>query len=265
MKEKIIELYKKTMLQVKQLVDDVPYGRKLLICLGGVACFLIGVAVGRGCSSSHRSGSFVESPSINVEQAMDSLMNILPKGSQVVARFKDDRHALYYLNSGHLMKFNAKMKMLEEVELDRLDPELQVYYDEMADEQGILSAQLDDDKRFIILRVVTEPAESPDKEAKKALYALDTETMRIQPYSEKKKAVEAPAPVVQQRPSAPKEEKPEEMPTDVLYEGPAGETPPEAGSTGSTPPPPPPPPPASQGHGVEETLIAPPPPPPPAE
>lgn len=251
----------KTIQQAQKLVDDIPHGRKLALCLGGLACFLIGVAVGRGCSSSKHSQSFMEKPAINVEHAMDSLMNILPKGSQVVARFNDDRHALYYLNSGHLMKFNAKMKMLEEVELDRLDPELEIYYDEMADEQGILSAQLSDDKRFIILKVVSAPAGQNDKEAKKATYQLDTETMRIEPYSEKKKAEVAPAAPVQQRVAAPKEEKPEEMPTDVLYEGPAGEAPP---STGSTPPPPPPPP-AGQGHGVEETLIAPPPPPPAAE
>lgn len=50
------------------------------------------------------------------KEAMDSLETMLPKGSQVVARYPDDeRLCLYYMNSGVLYRFDGVTKNLEEI------------------------------------------------------------------------------------------------------------------------------------------------------
>ena len=55
-------------------------------------------------------------------EVFDSLSNMLPKGSIVVARFPDEeRHCMYYLNSGILYYFDGKQKNLEEVMISGVD------------------------------------------------------------------------------------------------------------------------------------------------
>ncbi|MBQ5377389.1 MAG: hypothetical protein IIU48_02595 [Prevotella sp.] len=75
-------------------------------------------------------------------EVFDSLSNMLPKGSIVVARFPDeDRHCMYYLNSGILYYFDGKQKNLEEVMISGVD------------NGSVESALLDKEEKFISIEV----------------------------------------------------------------------------------------------------------------
>jgi len=261
--EKFTDVYQRFSQTTRQFTEKTPHGKKIVQGIVALLIFLFGVLVGRGCSGgSNNHNEYADGTnSLGINEAMDSLVSILPKGSQVVARFNDDRHALYYLNSGHLMKFNAKMKMLEEVELKRLDPELEVFYDDMQEEQGIIKATLTDDKRYLLLTIVTAPAKEKDKEPKTAVYRLDTETMRLELNVDKPNKPESTTPI-NYKPVVKQEVEEEHQPTDVLYEGPtAAESAEPAAATPATTEKPAEKPaaPVQQSHGVEETIIAPPP------
>lgn len=71
-------------------------------------------------------------------EVFDSLSTMLPKGSIVVARFPDEeRHCMYYLNSGILYYFDGKLKNLEEVQISGVD------------NGSVESAMLDKDEKYI--------------------------------------------------------------------------------------------------------------------
>lgn len=75
-------------------------------------------------------------------EVFDSLSNMLPKGSIVVARFPDEeRHCMYYLNSGILYYFDGKQKNLEEVMISGVD------------NGSVESALLDKEEKFISIEV----------------------------------------------------------------------------------------------------------------
>ena len=75
-------------------------------------------------------------------EVFDSLSNMLPKGSIVVARFPDEeRHCMYYLNSGILYYFDGKQKNLEEVMISGID------------NGSVESALLDKEEKFISIEV----------------------------------------------------------------------------------------------------------------
>lgn len=75
-------------------------------------------------------------------EVFDSLSNMLPKGSIVVARFPDEeRHCMYYLNSGILYYFDGKQKNLEEVIISGVD------------NGSVESALLDKEEKFISIEV----------------------------------------------------------------------------------------------------------------
>lgn len=75
-------------------------------------------------------------------EVFDSLSNMLPKGSIVVARFPDEeRHCMYYLNSGILYYFDGKQKNLEEVLISGVD------------NGSVESALLDKEEKFISIEV----------------------------------------------------------------------------------------------------------------
>lgn len=75
-------------------------------------------------------------------EVFDSLSAMLPKGSIVVARFPDEeRHCMYYLNSGILYYFDGKLKNLEEVQISGVD------------NGSVESAMLDKDEKYISIVV----------------------------------------------------------------------------------------------------------------
>lgn len=170
---------------IRQCLDKYPQVKYIVVALVG---FLFGLLVGR-CSSGNHSFSYHK---LALNEVLDSFVAVMPQGSQMVARFTDDRHSLFYLNSGHLMKFNAASKMLEEVDLTQLNSEVQVYFDDREDLQGIQQAQLTPDEESIILSVVTTKPSNKDEEVPLKRYRLNTKTMNLfemEPEPVKKKAL----------------------------------------------------------------------------
>lgn len=196
--------------QIRHCLDKYPQTKYIVVAL---VSFLLGLLVGR-CSSGNHSYTYHK---LALNEVLDSFVAVMPQGSQMVARFTDDRHSLFYLNSGHLMKFNAASKMLEEVDLTQLNSEVQVYFDDREDLQGIQQAQLTPDEESIILSVVTTKPSNKDEEVPLKRYRLNTKTMNLfemEPEPVKKKAV---------RRDTTKVETPQDQPT--VEEQPAVEEP----------------------------------------
>ena len=211
--------------QIRQYLGKYPQVKYVAV---GLVAFLCGILVGR-CGSGNHSLTYHK---LQVNEVLDSFVTVMPQGSQMVARFTDDRHALYYLNSGHLMKFNAASKMLEEVDLTQLNSEVSVFFDDREDVQGIQQAQLSPDEESIILSVVTAKPSSKDEEVPLKRYRLNTKSMNLfemEPEPVKKKVVRRDTtkvdvpqdqPTVDEQPTTepvvapekPKEESPKEPP-----------------------------------------------------
>lgn len=91
------------------------------------------------CSQKKKSAS---KENLTTYEVFDSLSNMLPKGSIVIARFPDEeRHCMYYLNSGILYYFDGKQKNLEEVLISGVD------------NGSVESALLDKEEKFISIVV----------------------------------------------------------------------------------------------------------------
>lgn len=91
------------------------------------------------CSQKKESAS---KENLTTYEVFDSLSNMLPKGSIVIARFPDEeRHCMYYLNSGILYYFDGKQKNLEEVLISGVD------------NGSVESALLDKEEKFISIVV----------------------------------------------------------------------------------------------------------------
>ena len=201
---------------IKKLQDLLKQINKkhLIAAAAAVVIFILGFI--SGCSCSGRGGAF-GGKSLGVSEALDSFAQVIPEGSQIVARFTDNRHSLFYLNSGRLMRFNAKSKMLEEVIPYEINKEARVYYNEKDDVQGILSAQLSDDEQFIIITAVTDKKEDDDEEVATATYKLNTSSMNLLPFTPppakaapvKKDSVRRSAAPVKQQQAIPMEDLPE--------------------------------------------------------
>ena len=127
---------------------------------------------------------------LGVSEVIDSFVTVMPQGSRVIGRFNDDRHCIYYLNSGHLMKFNAVSKMLDEVNPADLMEDVTVYYNDRDSVSGVVEAELTEDEKFIVMRVVTERNERNPEMTQYASFKLNTESMNLLPYkwTPKKKA-----------------------------------------------------------------------------
>lgn len=215
--------------QIRQYLDRYPKAKYFLVAIMGIFIFILGFICGC-CSSGTRSYTYTK---LSLNEVLDSFASVIPQGSQTVARFTDDRHALYYLNSGHLMKFNAASKMLDEIILTELNGEAQVYFNDREDVQGIQKAELTKDEESIILTVVTSKPSVKDETIPLKRYRLNTKSMNLfemEPEPVKKKVVRRDTtkvvtpqdqPTVDEQPVAtepvaapekPKEESPKEPP-----------------------------------------------------
>ena len=119
---------------------------------------------------------------LGITEVLDSFTAVMPEGAQVIARFNDDRHSLYYLKSGHLMRFNAVSKMLDEVEPQKLNANINIYYDDNDDQSGIITAKLSKDEKFILMTAVTQMRTKSDEPLKTANYQLNTESLNLLGY-----------------------------------------------------------------------------------
>ncbi|MCR4853777.1 MAG: hypothetical protein K5893_09325 [Prevotella sp.] len=155
--------------------------RILYYVLAGVAtvAVLAGIAVGCLNKKPVIGGGGRQ---LGVTEVIDSFVSVMPQGSKVVARFNDDRHCIYYLNSGHLMKFNAVSKMLDEVNPSTMIDDVSVYYNDRDTVSGVLEAELTEDEKFIVMRVVTERNERFPEMTEYGSFKLNTESMNLLPY-----------------------------------------------------------------------------------
>jgi|GEM_PF-1632325 len=120
---------------VKKVGTEVKQSKKIfypIIVLVALAMIIMGWYA---CSSSkNNSGEALTDD----REVLDSLSTMLPKGSEVVARFPDDeRHCMYYLNSGVLYYFDSHLKNLEEVNVSGIPS------------GNIVSARLTIDEKYI--------------------------------------------------------------------------------------------------------------------
>ena len=160
-----------------------------LWALAAVVAFFIGLMVGSNVTSPKRLAYYQK---LGINEVLDSFTAVMPEGAKVIARFSDERHSLYYLKSGHLMRFNAVSKMLEEVEPQKMNANINIYYDGNDDESGIIAAKLSKDEKFILMTAVTQMRTKSDEPLKTANYQLNTESLNLLGYDGR---VLDPAPV----------------------------------------------------------------------
>ena len=175
--------------------------------------FILGLIV--GCEGGQGPKHRFFSQDLGITEVIDSFIAVMPEGSNVIARFNDERHSLYYLKSGHLMRFNAKSKMLEEVMPETSNANLEIYYDDMDDQSGIIAAKLSKDEKFILFTAVTRRKNSESETLQTMNYQLNTESLNMLTYDGK--ALD-PIPVKKdtvktQKPRRREEEPKEEMAT----------------------------------------------------
>ena len=150
-----------------------------LWALAAIVAFFIGLMVGSNVTSPKRLAYYQK---LGINEVLDSFTAVMPEGAKVIARFSDERHSLYYLKSGHLMRFNAVSKMLEEVEPQKMNANIDIYYDGNDDESGIIAAKLSKDEKFILMTAVTQMRTKSDEPLKTANYQLNTESLNLLGY-----------------------------------------------------------------------------------
>ena len=147
--------------------------------VAAIVAFFIGLLWGSHVTSPKRLAYYQK---LGITEVLDSFTAVMPEGASVIARFNDDRHSLYYLKSGHLMRFNAVSKMLEEVDPQKLNANINIYYDDNDDESGIITAKLSKDEKFILMTAVTQMRTKSDEPLKTANYQLNTESLNLLGY-----------------------------------------------------------------------------------
>lgn len=148
-----------------------------------VVSFAFGLII--GCENSQGPKFRFFSQDLGTTEVIDSFIAVMPEGANVIARFNDERHSLYYLKSGHLMRFNAQSKMLEEVTPETSNANLEIYYDDMDDQSGIIAAKLSKDEKFILFTAVTRRKNSEDEKLQTMNYQLNTESLNMLTYDGK--------------------------------------------------------------------------------
>lgn len=143
-----------------------------------VVCILAGGIV--GCLNKKPILGFQQA--LGVTEVIDSFAAVMPQGAKVIARFNDDRHCIYYLCGGHLMRFNAVSKMLDEVDPREMDDDATIYYNDRDDISGILEAELDNEEKFIIIKAVSLRTGKGEDEYQTVGYKLNTHSLNLLPY-----------------------------------------------------------------------------------
>lgn len=194
--------------RLKEIINEINAGlkRNKHIQIGALvlAAILIGML---GYCSGKRSGSG-SYQQLSANDAFDSLVAVLPKGSVVVARFPDEKRSdLYYMNSGVMYCFDGLTKFLEQIVISG------------AEDGSIISAKLSQDEKYITLTVRQGQLDK--------LYRLNTITKNIVDL-DKSSVVEEDVKNVEEKAPKPAETKPEvpkitePLPEAVFADEPAG-------------------------------------------
>ena len=165
-------------MDIKQLLKL--EGKQRLWAIGALAGVLLLVIILIVSLVKCSSGSFGDGKSLPVSEALDSLEQRLPKGTGFVVKFPDERrHCLFYLNGGHLYKFDGKTKMLDEVTFSSLTDDAAIYYNDEDLNAGIREAVLSPDKEYIMLTATTTPTDA-DGKSRQGLYRMNTSNLTIE-------------------------------------------------------------------------------------
>lgn len=165
-------------MDIRQLLNL--QGKRRLIAIGSLvgACLLVIILIVSLVKCS--SGSLGDGKSLPVSEALDSLEQRLPKGTGFIVKFPDERrHCLFYLNGGHLYKFDGKTKMLDEVTFSSLTDDAAIYYNDDDLNAGIREAVLSPDKEYIMLTATTTPTDNEGK-TRQGLYRMNTSNLTIE-------------------------------------------------------------------------------------
>lgn len=116
------------------------HNRRLVYTLVAIIVLVVGLLCYEACSHSGRQQTYTQ---LSTRDVLDSLEQMLPTGSLVIARYPDEgRHCLYYLNSGVMYYFDAKGKNLEEVAIEGFPS------------GSIVEAKLSKDEKYILLSLL---------------------------------------------------------------------------------------------------------------
>jgi len=173
----------------------------LLVAL--VLCF-----TGSACSGN-------SSKPLSVEEAIDSINNYLPDKSIVVARFPDEqRHGLYYLNSGVMYFFDAKTKNLEEIGISGINSG-NIQTARLTEDEKFIMIQAKDGQQLRAFRLNTENRNIVDLQKSEQIVEQDT----VKTEKEEKKAYRPRKKEEPTEAAAPVEEKPKEPAREDVFEG----------------------------------------------
>jgi len=149
---------------------------------------------------------------LGVAESMDSLCNYLKEGTVIVARFPDEeRHGLYYLNSGVLYFFDGKNKNLEEIAISGVESG-NIKTARLTPDEKYISISVLDGMQMRLFRLNTANRNVVDLEKSEKVELVDTTTVKKEEKKERK---------VQAAPK--KEEKTEEVTVETEYKEPARE------------------------------------------
>lgn len=120
-------------------------GKKNLFIVIGSALVIVCVAVLLFfLLKDNKSATATEEKPTGMEAVLDSVINKLPEGIQIVGTFPDDRASLFYIKDKQLFKYDANSDSEEEIKLN------------MEPTEVITFAGLDPDKKTILIKTEDE-------------------------------------------------------------------------------------------------------------
>ncbi|MDD7318475.1 MAG: hypothetical protein SOZ80_05290 [Prevotella sp.] len=159
-------------------IDNILKGQRLWVIAAVVATLVI-AAISVISLSQCSSDTADDGESLSVAAALDSLEQRLPGGTGFLVKFADERrHCLFYLNGGHLYKFDGITKRLDEVLFTALTEGAAIYYNDSDINAGIREAVLSPDGEFIMLTAAVSPT-GKDGKAMQGLYRMNTVNLTI--------------------------------------------------------------------------------------
>lgn len=164
-------------MDTRQIINSLKEQRLWIIATAVALCLIIAILT--VSLSKCSSGGSYDEKSLAVAEALDSMEQRLPGGTGFVVKFPcERRHCLFYLNGGHLYKFDGITKRLDEVVFTGLTEETAIYYNDDDLNAGIREAVLSPDKEYIMLTAAVSPT-GADGKAMQGLYKMNTVNLTI--------------------------------------------------------------------------------------
>lgn len=121
--------------------------RIVIIAAAAVVILLIAVVSLGNC----KGGAFGKP--LGVDESFDSVVAILPKKSQIIARYPDEaRHNMYYLNSGTMYCFDGKTKLMEQVVINNV-PDAYIEKTELSEDEQYITLWVTAGEKKMLFRL----------------------------------------------------------------------------------------------------------------